>query len=217
MKKYLFVSDFDGTLTTRDFYWLMIDKYLPERGPALYRRWKQGEMTDIVFLGEIFRSIGRNEEEIAEDIRQIPLDPHAESLIRRVKASGGDFAIVSAGTRYYIDRLFTERGIEGVMIFSNEGYYEDLGIQLRIDPKHWAYSERYGIDKARVVQSLKGRYPTLFYAGDSGPDLEASLLADRIFAKDKLKDLLRQIPHPYTPIEDMGEVEHWLETEGWIQ
>ncbi|MFP3361713.1 2,3-diketo-5-methylthio-1-phosphopentane phosphatase, partial [Planococcus sp. SIMBA_143] len=46
MKKWAFVSDFDGTISKKDFYWLVIDTYYPE-GKPLYKKWKAGEMQDI--------------------------------------------------------------------------------------------------------------------------------------------------------------------------
>lgn len=216
MKKYLFVSDFDGTLTERDFYWIVIDKYLKERGLDLYRRWKAGEFTDVVFLGEVFRSINRTEDQILDDIKAIPLDPNAVSLITKVQASGGDFAIISAGTRYYIDRLFELHGIKAPTIYSNDGYYENKGIQLKPDPNHWAYSERYGIDKAKIVEHLKKDYSKVFYVGDSGPDVAPALLADQVFAKAELQGLLAQRSHPFIAVDNMADVERYLAEEGYI-
>lgn len=49
MKKWAFVSDFDGTISKQDFYWMVIDKYFPE-GRELFKKWKSGELKDIEFL-----------------------------------------------------------------------------------------------------------------------------------------------------------------------
>lgn len=40
MKKWAFVSDFDGTISNKDFYWVIIEKYYPE-GRDLLRSGKQ--------------------------------------------------------------------------------------------------------------------------------------------------------------------------------
>ena len=61
MKKWAFVSDFDGTISKQDFYWMVIDKYFPE-GRELFKKWKSGELKDIEFLGTVFASINQSEQ-----------------------------------------------------------------------------------------------------------------------------------------------------------
>ncbi|MBJ7885707.1 2,3-diketo-5-methylthio-1-phosphopentane phosphatase, partial [Bacillaceae bacterium HSR45] len=67
MKKWAFVSDFDGTISKQDFYWMVIDKYFPE-GRELFKKWKSGELKDIEFLGTVFASINQSEQKIIDDI-----------------------------------------------------------------------------------------------------------------------------------------------------
>ena len=40
-KKFAFISDFDGTLTNKDFYKMIIDEYLGEEGKELYKAWRR--------------------------------------------------------------------------------------------------------------------------------------------------------------------------------
>lgn len=55
------------------------------------------------------------------------------------------------------------------------------------------YSDRYGIDKLSVVKKLKNNYKKIFYAGDSEPDIKPVLVADVVFAKGELVELLKKI------------------------
>ena len=91
MKKFAFVSDFDGTLTDRDFYHIVMDKYLKDWAPGYYSEWIKTKKIDVEFLNKIFGAMDRNEVEILEDILELPLDPYAISFIKKVQSSGGIF------------------------------------------------------------------------------------------------------------------------------
>ncbi|MCD2345757.1 MtnX-like HAD-IB family phosphatase [Clostridium guangxiense] len=206
MKKFIFVSDFDGTLTEKDFYKIIMEEYLKEDCKKLYKDWKNKKIKDIDYLGYVFRNIGRNEKQIFEDIMKISLDPFAKELIDNVKANGGEFAVVSAGTSYYIDRVFMSKGIKDVKVYSNKGVFKNNGIYFELDKTNEFYSDIYGIDKGKVVKKLKEEYDFVFYAGDSEPDLSAALISDVVFAKNSLAELLQSENREYFKFENFKEI-----------
>jgi 2,3-diketo-5-methylthio-1-phosphopentane phosphatase len=210
MKPYIFVTDFDGTLTKKDFYKILIDRYLPELGKRLYTEWKQNKIKDVDFLGEIFKSANRSENEFFEDIKSIEMDDYFEKFVCEIKNSGGDFLILSAGTSYYIEKLFEYKGIKNIKIISNKGKYENRGIHLLVDKESEFYSEVYGINKASVIKYLKQQYSKVYFAGDSGPDVEASKLADIPFATGKLKGMLNSQNISYIPFSNFKEISNYL-------
>jgi 2-hydroxy-3-keto-5-methylthiopentenyl-1-phosphate phosphatase len=206
MDKFVFISDFDGTLTKEDFYLIVVEKFLKERGQQIIADWQQGKMNVREFLATVFRSINRSETEIFEAIKTIPLDRHAKTFIEWVRQHGGNFVILSAGTSYYIERLLEYKQIKGVQVISNRGYYEDGGIQLVADPDSPFYSETYGIDKSLVVKELKQKYSKVFFAGD----LKAALEADLVFATGHLQKLLQKKNHPFIAFESFTEINDYL-------
>ncbi|GMA98827.1 phosphoserine phosphatase [Pelosinus sp. IPA-1] len=216
MKKFAFVSDFDGTLTDRDFYHIVIDTYLQEWGMQFYEDWKKTKKINVEFLNKILGAIGRTEEEILTEIHRIPLDEYAVDFIHRVQKAGGEFYILSAGTSYYIDRLLAHRQIEGVKVISMDGVYKDGGIEITPDERSPYFSEIFGINKAKVVEDLKKEFETVFFAGDSEPDLGAAKEADVAFAKKDLKELLSKEQQEFVPFEKFKEVEKYLEDRGWL-
>ncbi|MFZ0371582.1 MAG: MtnX-like HAD-IB family phosphatase [Halobacillus sp.] len=215
MKKWAFVSDFDGTISNKDFYWVIIEKYYPE-GRDLFKKWKAGQMKDIEFLRSIFTSINQHEEQIIEDILNIPIDEYVPAFIQHVQNNGGDFYILSAGTDYYIHHILKEYNIQNVTVFSNEGYYEDQNVHLNIDPSHRHHSERYGIDKSKVIQELKQEYETVHFAGDSEPDSHPAVYADATFAKDALQEILSEKNVAYTPVTTFKDIQADLEKRGFL-
>ncbi|MDF2911341.1 MAG: 2,3-diketo-5-methylthio-phosphopentane phosphatase [Sporolactobacillus laevolacticus] len=211
-KSFLFLSDFDGTLTDKDFFHVIIDHHFADQRDKLYDDWDKKVMTDLDYLTRLFKSIDRDQAGIDDDIDAVPFDPYAKKVIDLVKELGGEFVVISAGTDYYIKRIFEKNGIEGVKIYSNPGVYENRGIQLNVDPKGPYYSELYGIDKQKLARDLMKEYDTVFFAGDSLPDLKAAMLADTIFAKGKLQGLLDQEKKDYVAIKSFKDIEDYLAT-----
>ncbi|MBE4909944.1 MtnX-like HAD-IB family phosphatase [Bacillus luteolus] len=213
MKKWAFVSDFDGTISKEDFYKMVMNRYYSE-GEERYKQWKNEEILDIEFLSDVFTSIDQEEEQILSDILTIPIDEYVPTFINHVQNQGGDFYILSAGTDYYIYQILQQYGIKDVKVFSNEGYYHEKNIHMKIDKKHPHYSERYGIDKSKVILELKEQYDTLYFAGDSEPDSHPAQYADVTYAKDALQDLLREKGISFVPVQSFEEIEQDLKARG---
>lgn len=216
MKPFVFVSDFDGTMTHRDFYQVVMDRHQNSWGKDHLPDLNDGSMSVLEFLSNLFKRLDCNEEEIFEDILAIPFDDTSISFIRKVLASGGDFVILSAGTSYYIERLLKQKGIHGVTVIANPGVYKNRGIHMLPDPSSPYYSESHGIDKARVVEDIRKSYGKLFFAGDSRPDLKAALLADRTYAKGHLQSMLLKRKHNFVPFSSFEEISADMTSEGWI-
>ena len=209
-KKFAFISDFDGTLTHKDFYQMIIDEYLGEEGKELYKAWRKSEYKDKDFLHKIYSSINRDEGEILEDILKIEWDKSADKVIQKIREAGGDFIILSAGTSYYIDILLKEKGLSNIKVYSNPGEYKDRGIHLKIDKNNPYYSEVYGIDKGKVVADLKRKYSYVYYAGDSAPDIPPCKIPDICFAKGKLQGMLQEEGVNFIPMSDYSDIEKSL-------
>jgi len=54
MKDFIFISDFDGTISQKDFYWILIDDYIGSKGVEFYHEWKKDKKIGIEFLNTIF-------------------------------------------------------------------------------------------------------------------------------------------------------------------
>jgi len=206
MKDFAFVSDFDGTLTKKDFYKILSETYYKEELVPIFDSWKNGEMKDREYLGYIFNNVGRSESELNDDILNIAFDPSAKAFIEQVKGAGGDFIVISAGSTYYIDKVFKKNNIEGVDVYSNKCVFKDNGIYFDLDENDEFYSDDCGIDKLIVLEKLKVNYKKIFYAGDSTPDLRPALISDVVFAKGKLVELLEKEKKEFIEFENFSEI-----------
>ncbi len=219
MKNFVFISDFDGTLTTKDFYKIMMDKYLTsQQRDALYYDWRVKGMKTIDFLNRALASARLSEAELLEEIKTIPFDPTVPAFVERVRQAGGDFLILTAGCRYYIEKLLPFYDLTEVEIISMPGIYDQAQEVLRIipDPQSPFAGDEYGIDKGKVVASYQQKYAKVYFAGDSGPDLPAALAADETFAREGLVKLLQEEGHPYREFGTFAEIGQWLFTESYF-
>ena len=205
-KSFAFVSDFDGTLTEKDFYKMIIDDYLGDKGRTIYEEWREGLHEDQAFLETIYSSINLEESKILEDIENLKWDESATQFIQRIEKVGGTFIILSGGTSYYIEPFLKAKGLSHIQVYAHPGIYKNKGIHLQIDKKSPYYSEKYGMDKAKVLLDLKKHYPKVYYAGDSATDLPACQVADLAFAKGKLQDLLTSEGTPFIPFDRFHDI-----------
>jgi 2,3-diketo-5-methylthio-1-phosphopentane phosphatase len=217
MKKFAFVSDFDGTLSNRDFYHIVIDKYLGQSGRDFYENWKKNNRINVEFLNKIFSSIHRSEQEIRQDILEIPLDDYVLDFIKLVQNAGGDFYILSAGTSYYINILLAELGVKNVTVVSMEGEYYDGGIRIIPDNESPYYSEVFGIDKGKFISSIKKNYNKVYFAGDSEPDITAAKNADFAFAKGELIEHLKKDGCEFLGVKSFLEIKSYLDDKGVLK
>lgn len=215
MKKFIFVSDFDGTMTQRDFYKILLDKYRAVIAGDPYGVWLNKEISDLEFLIRLFAGLDRDETQIQADMDSMKLDPYAPDFVRRVREAGGEFAIVSLGLDYYIDYVLDKAGIEAEL-FSNRGRYAERSIQVTGALGSHYNSEWFGVDKEAVIQRLKQDYETVYFAGDGRIDIKAAQAADRVFAKAALQQHLTEAGTPFMAFNNFKDIAAVLSQEGLL-
>ena len=85
------VSDFDGTMTRRDFYQLVAERLLPPGTPDYWREYRAGRLTHFDALNAYFAAAVPGEAALRRTARDMGLDPHlrdgVDASARRVGAS----------------------------------------------------------------------------------------------------------------------------------
>ncbi len=199
LRKKAFVSDFDGTITSKDFYHIIIDKYLGEEGRSFYRSWKKTQKINVEFLNRIFSMVSLDGHKWVEEAQSIPIDPYFEEFLRHTDM---DFYVISAGSSFYIDVLFSVKGFAPMATIGLPGYIEGKHLVIRPD-KNWKYySDIFGVDKGLFVRDLKSQYDEVYFFGDSEPDYSAAIESDIAYAKSELSSILSDRRIPYIEVED---------------
>lgn len=208
MKQFLFITDFDGTITAQDFFVQIINKYKPEL--AFFKTTKRG----LNLLSDVFSNLNLSEDELLNEIKQVPFDPSFSDFVEFIKSVGGKVLILSAGARYYIEnKLKMENLDDKVEIMSNESFYDEAngGIAFVENKNDEFYDEIFGINKLKVVQNFKEKFSSLAYAGDSYADFDACRFCDFKFAKNKLDVILDMFYIDHHKFENFAEIKAVLE------
>ena len=206
-RRSVLVTDFDGTMTERDYYKLVNERLMPPGAPDYWGRYKAGQLTHFEALKAIFGEPEAGEAALIELAHAAGLDPEAAEGVSRLRAAGWEVVVASAGCGWYIRELLGEAGVD-VEIHANPGRVEGGRLVMEFPEASPFPSREMGVDKAALVRSLQDEGRTVAYAGDSESDLGPALEVpgDLRFACDELAGALRDRGEPFRPFGRWIEV-----------
>lgn len=184
------VTDFDGTMTGRDFFRVALE-CLPAAAASFWERYEAGEISHFEALAAIFAELRFPGEEMDALLARMELDEGITEACYRLHAHGWRLVIASAGCSWYIERLLAPLGIEAEIHANPGSFNEQHGLVMKPPLGSPFFSRETGIDKTRLVKAaLEGG--TVAFAGDGRPDLGPAVLVhpSRRFAKGRLAEEL---------------------------
>lgn len=210
-KKWMLISDFDGTISDKDFFYYVADKYFDDE---MLRPWKEflsGRKKHFVALSEMFGNLRINKRELDKFIKTINLDPTFLKLALWCKTRNVPVIICSAGNDYYINVLM-KKEIEssGIILVSNKGRYSaENGLQM--EPNKEYFDENLGVSKVAIVRDWQSKGYKVVYCGDGWPDAEAAAAADKVFARAMLYDKCVENEVACEKLESFAQVQKFME------
>jgi len=210
------VSDFDGTMTRRDFFKLAIEQLLPPGGPNFWSEYRAGRITHFEALRRYFAKIRASEAEVLAVVDQMELDPALPQAVADLRQAGWKIVVTSAGCDWYIRRLLAQAGVE-LEVHSNRGrFVPGLGLQMEMPVGSPFLSPTLGVDKARIVRHHLDQGRTVAFAGDGFPDEEAAVLVPGSlrFARGDLADVLGQKGEAFRAFDNWSEIAQDLLSRG---
>jgi 2,3-diketo-5-methylthio-1-phosphopentane phosphatase len=200
----LLVTDFDGTMTRRDFYRLVARYLLPPDLPDYWRQYRAGELTHFEALQAIFASIRADRATVLAVVDQMELDPDLPAALNRLKHAGWDVVVTSAGCDWYIQILLAKAGVD-LPVWSNPGHFEEgRGLLMQLPINSPFFSPSLGVDKAGIVREATKSGRRVAFAGDGFPDIDAARLvpAELRFARADLATALSLVGLTFHPFDD---------------
>ncbi len=204
----ILVSDFDSTLTQRDFFDLVRQRWPvpPEEDP--WEKYVAGELTHFEALAEIFRGIRSDEASLRAMVDSMELDPQLADSLAALQAKGWEVVIASAGCDWYIRYLLNKAGVS-IPVHANPGTFDPVrGLEMRLPKDSPFFSLSTGIDKPGIVRDARRRSEHVAFAGDGRPDLEPALLVspEYRFARGWLAEALRERGEIFQPFSHWSEI-----------
>ncbi|KIY53260.1 hypothetical protein FISHEDRAFT_33720 [Fistulina hepatica ATCC 64428] len=193
-KKFVVLSDWDGTITTRDSNDYMTDNlgYGAEKRRAGNLTVLAGKNNFRDAFREMMESIvanGHSFEECKEVLRKnITIDSGFKDFHRWLKANDIPFIVVSSGMvptiRAVLENVLGKDEANKIDIISNDVEIDADG-KWRIKYRH--PSSGFGHDKSQAILPYRSlpNPPTLFFFGDGVSDMSAARYADVLFVKTK--------------------------------
>jgi 2,3-diketo-5-methylthio-1-phosphopentane phosphatase len=205
----IFVSDFDGTITDKDFYSLLVERYVPADTPDYFAQYQAGRITHFEAMAAYFAFVPTDEQRLEELFEASQADPDLGAAAELLQRAGWELLVVSAGSSWYVQRALRRAGVTAT-VYSNPGHLENRrGLVLeKLDASSPYHSASVGIDKSAVVRYALHAAETVAFAGDGPPDLEAALLVrpELRFARRFLADALRHCGEPFRPFSRWSEI-----------
>ncbi len=197
----ILVSDFDGTMTERDFYGLVRGRWWSDAVEDPWQDYLAGRLSHFEALNRFFACIDADETALTAMLAAMDLDPAIGPAVRRLQDNGWEVIIASAGCAWYIDRLLATARVR-VAVHANPGrLLPGRGLVMELPRQSPFFDPRIGINKAAVVREALMRHPRVAFAGDGPPDLDPALLVDpsRRFARGFLAERLDQRGESFLP------------------
>ena len=187
------ISDFDGTMTRRDFFRLVVERLLSAGTHDYWGDYLAGRLSMHfeALRGAIFGSVTAGESALLDLVASMELEPALKVEVEALRAFGWQMVVASAGCEWYIRKLLLEAGVT-LEVHSNPGRIEDGRLVMELPIGSPFFSRETGVDKVAIVQAAIDEGNTVAFAGDGHPDLAPSLLvpASLRFARGVLADEL---------------------------
>ena len=208
----IFVSDFDGTMTSKDFYELAIERLIPPGCPDFWSEYRAGRMTHFDALNAYFHKIRATMSEVAAVLDDMQLDPDLPSAVELLQKHDWQIVVTSAGCHWYIDRLLNKAGVQ-LEVHTNPGHFDEAtGLNMELPTQSPFFSRELGIDKAGVVRHYLNEGRVVAFAGNGHPDAEAAKLVpeDRRFARGDLAKQLTSDGLKFQPYDRWADIARHL-------
>jgi len=206
--------DFDGTITTKDTFVSVLEKFAPETAsqllPAIFRQ-------ELSLKEGISKTLGtipaRHYQATIDFIAEQPIRPGLKELIAFLNRADVPFVVISGGLTVLVEAVLKHQQLfEGVTaIYAGE--VDATGDFLR--PHSAISSDTEFVAKAIAME----KYPAdlKIAIGDSVTDINMSLAADLVFARDRLQQYLDAKQKAYLPWSDFFEIRDYLAASWQIE
>jgi 2-hydroxy-3-keto-5-methylthiopentenyl-1-phosphate phosphatase len=199
--------DFDGTITAKDTFVSMLEKFAPKTAarllPAIFRR-------EISLKEGIDKTLGaipvQHYPAMIDFIAQHPVRPGLKEFIEFLNDAKIPFVVISGGLTGMVQAVLEHQQLLDGVTAIYAGKVETRGEFLQ--PYSAISSDTEFVAKEIVMAQYSAQEKIAI--GDSVTDINMSLAADLVFARDRLKQYLDVENKPYVQWHDFWEIRDYL-------
>jgi 2-hydroxy-3-keto-5-methylthiopentenyl-1-phosphate phosphatase len=209
--KIALISDFDGTLTTRDSLELLLDEFVDDDWTEYERMYEKGEITGSEALEREIAMLNISLQETIEFLQdKIPLVEGFAELYQYCTDNEVPFRVVSCNFEQIIRPLLSQNGYQNIPLLSN--HLVERNGKLFISPGEPAHPECRDCHHCKMltVRNLRRDGYFTIYLGDGHTDRCAAWEADVVFAKSRLQRAFDKDGLKYYDLKSIGDVLSFL-------
>src|SRR5262245_35940285 len=94
----IFVSDYDGTITSNVIYSLLAERYVPADTPDYFAQYMEGQISHLDAMAAYFAFMPTEEPQLEELLDASEADPDLGASVMRLQRAGWELLVVSAGS-----------------------------------------------------------------------------------------------------------------------
>ena len=208
MKKICILSDFDGTITTKDGLYSFIESYAVGNWQGIEQKWTRGEIDSKECLIEEFRLIPNLSEELITDfIKTLTIDETFIDFYKKIREKGIDFYIVSDGIDFFIERILDKYGLKDVSVITNHGEFRGESFEITFPNDYRGCKNNSGTCKCKVLSDMRKDYEKIIYIGDGVSDYCVADKADILYAKSRLLKYCQSQKIASIPFDTFEDIE----------
>jgi 2-hydroxy-3-keto-5-methylthiopentenyl-1-phosphate phosphatase len=202
------VLDFDGTITVTDTLDLVVRRFGDPsvRAEAEDQLGKRLSLADVLALN--WATVRAEFAEVASYLRtEVEFRLGLTTLVDAAEHHGWRVRVVSSGATPLIHELLTREGLERLEVLAND---------VEPDPDGWRLVARRSTRCDVCGEACKrDALPQGFvvFVGDGYSDLCSARVAQKVFARRRLADMLDRFGIPYEPFSDFHQIVDSLATE----
>ena len=199
--------DFDGTITTEDTFVSVLEKFAPETAtqllPAIFRQ-------EVSLKEGISQTLGaipaRNYQAMIDFIAEQPIRAGLKEFVAFLNRLDVPFVVISGGLTVLVEAVLEHHQLREGVTAIYAGEVDPKGDFLR--PYSPISSDTEFVAKEIAMQ----QYPvdSKIAIGDSVTDINMSLAADLVFARDRLMQYLDARQKSYVRWSDFFEIRDYL-------
>ncbi len=185
--KQLFLCDFDGTISTRDMGYVLLNRFSQGDWEAIDQEFSEGKIGSKEGYSRIAKIFKGKKQDILAFIRDhSDIDPAFSSFYRYCKESGIDIKIVSDGFDFYIETMLEIHRLSDIPYYANKCLFEEGDGKVFSFPYSNEECGLCGTCKNKILEDNRKEYDFIFFVGNGLSDRCAAGEADFVFAKGSL-------------------------------
>jgi 2-hydroxy-3-keto-5-methylthiopentenyl-1-phosphate phosphatase len=211
--KWVVLTDFDGTLTTKDVGNELCKLFIPELFARVNTQYSLGNMNLRAEQRILWEGFPANRETFRESARKVGVfRPFVNAFLEKCAIKGIPVFVASCGMDAYIEAVLEKecspearKSILGIECNRTEFNSEKL---VRIHTPVADEKTAYPLHKGEWAGELRRRYPNskILGIGDGSSDFSMLGFVDKLFATRKLAARCRENNVAFEPFEDFAPI-----------